>query len=108
MSGGEWSRPGGSAESSPTVVIVLADEKILKNLLTNRLKYGILKVQKARERQSQTGKPTRASKTDSPRPDRTVPLCAEYKCEPDHAVWKNVVDTQGTQATLFHAVVVQW
>lgn len=60
-------------------------EKSLKNLLTNRLKYGILKVQKARERQSQTGKPTRASKTDSPRPDRTVSLCAEYKCEPDHA-----------------------
>jgi len=41
------------------------------------------------------------SKTDSPRPDRKVFLFAVYKCEPDHAGWKNVVDTQDTQAKTF-------
>ena len=49
----------------------------------------------------QRERPTRVSKTYSRWTDRTVFLCAGYKCEPDHAGWKNVVDTQDTQAILF-------
>ena len=49
-------------------------------------------------RQSQRERPTRVGKTFLNEPDRKVFLFAVYKCEPDHAGWKNVVDTQDTQA----------
>ena len=73
-------------------------KKFQRNLLTNPLKCDTIRVQKERARQSQREWPTRVRKTSAPWPDRTVFLCAGYKCEPDLAGWNNVEDTQDTQA----------
>jgi len=74
--------------------------KVFKNLLTTACHRAIINSRGEGKAVPQRERPTRVSKTYSRWPDRKVFLFAVYKCEPDHAGWKNVVDTQDTQATL--------
>ena len=76
-------------------------QTFFKKVLTNQEVCGTINSRGEGKAVPQRERPTRVSKTYSRWPDRTVFLCAGYKCEPDHAGWKNVVDTQDTQATLF-------
>ena len=56
-----------------------------KNLLTNRVKCVILNSKGEGKAVPQRERTTRVGKTFLNEPDRTVFLCAGYKCEPDHA-----------------------
>lgn len=96
-----WKRsPLENVGSTPTTASKFF-QKVFKKVLTNQEVCGTINSRGEGKAVPQRERPTRVSKTYSRWSDRTVFLCAGYKCEPDHAGWKNVVDTQDTQATLF-------